>query len=173
MVFLDGSRDSSSVDDVLVYLLKEGLSPEKCGVRITGLEEHSLKVTLLNEPNQNFGCHCGEEISFLCSRAKIHRLFAVLCFPHKWARKIVGGRHGFSRIRFSALREQVFEVTEVFVPAVLVYSGTKKSASPQYWRNALCKPLPPTQKGGGGATVCRSTISYRTRKKQIQNAPRR
>lgn len=83
MVFLDGSRDSSSVDDVLVYLLKEGLSPEKCGVRITGLEEHNLKRTLLNEPNQNFGCHCGEEISFLYRRAKINRLFAVLCFLFK------------------------------------------------------------------------------------------
>ena len=75
MNFLDASRDPSYIDDVLVYLFKESLSPEGCWVRITGLEEHSLKGTLLNEPDQNFGCHRGEELSFFVHQNQDKQFF--------------------------------------------------------------------------------------------------
>lgn len=81
MEFLDASRDSAYIDDVLVYLFKEGLSPEGCWVRITGLEEQSLKGTLLNEPNQDFGCHRGEELSFFVQQNQDERFFCCCVFP--------------------------------------------------------------------------------------------
>ncbi len=64
MAFLDSSRDSNCVDDVLVFLLRDGLKPEGCWVRITDLAEHWFMGTLLNEPDQNFGYHVGEQIAF-------------------------------------------------------------------------------------------------------------
>lgn len=79
MNFLDASRDPAYIDDVLVYLFKESLSPEGCWVRITGLEKRSLKGTLLNEPNQNFGCHRGEELSFFVQQNQDKQFFCC-CF---------------------------------------------------------------------------------------------
>ena len=64
MEFLDESRDLYRVDDVLVYLTREGLEPEGCWVRIFGLGDHWLMGHLLNEPGQDFGYHMGEEIGF-------------------------------------------------------------------------------------------------------------
>ena len=75
MSFLDASRDPAYIDDVLVYLFKEGLSPEGCWVRIIGLEEHTLKGTLLNEPDQNFGCHRGENLSFFVQQNQGKQFF--------------------------------------------------------------------------------------------------
>ena len=83
MEFLDPSRDSACIDDVLVYLFKEGLSPEGCWVRITGLEEQSLKGILLNEPDQDFGCHRGEELSFFVQQNQDQRFFCVCVLPTK------------------------------------------------------------------------------------------
>lgn len=81
MEFLDTSRDPAYIDDVLVYLFKEGLSPEGCWVHITGLEEHSLRGTLLNEPGQNFGCHRGEELSFFVQQDQDKRFFCCCVLP--------------------------------------------------------------------------------------------
>ena len=64
MTFLDGSRDPNCVDDVLVYLVKDGLKPEGCWTRIIGLGDHWIMGTLLNEPDQDFGYHIGEKIAF-------------------------------------------------------------------------------------------------------------
>lgn len=64
MPFLDGCRDTYCIDDVLVYLTRDGLSPEGCWVRISGLGDHWIMGTLLNEPDQDFGYHEGEEIAF-------------------------------------------------------------------------------------------------------------
>ena len=64
MSFLDASRDPHCIDDVLVYLTKRGLEPEGCWVRISGLGDHWLMGTLLNEPNQNFGYHLNDTIAF-------------------------------------------------------------------------------------------------------------
>lgn len=64
MDFLDGSRHPHYPDDVQVYLIKDGNSPEVCWTRIIGLGGHWLMGTLLNEPNQNFDYHQGEKIAF-------------------------------------------------------------------------------------------------------------
>ena len=80
MSFLDASRDPAYIDDVLVYLVKEGLSPEGCWVRIIGLEEHTLKGTLLNEPDQNFGCHRGENLSFFVQQNQGKQFFCCCVF---------------------------------------------------------------------------------------------
>ena len=64
MHFLDESRSPEYPDDVLVYLLKDGNKVEGCWVRIEGLAENYIIGTLLNEPDQDFDCHAGEEIAF-------------------------------------------------------------------------------------------------------------
>lgn len=64
MHFLDKSRSPEYPDDVLVYLLKDGKKPEGCWVRIEGLAEDHFIGTLLNEPDQDFYRHEGEEIAF-------------------------------------------------------------------------------------------------------------
>ena len=64
MASLDGLRDPSFIDDIKVRLLREGLDPEICKVRITGTESNFLTGTLLEEPQQDFGYHKGETIAF-------------------------------------------------------------------------------------------------------------
>lgn len=64
MSFLDQSRHEHYPDDVMVYLTKKGLDPEGCWVRIIGLGEHYIIGKLLNEPNQDFGCHEGDRVAF-------------------------------------------------------------------------------------------------------------
>lgn len=64
MVFLDGCRHPFYPDDVQVLLIKEGLNHEQCWARINGLGDHCIMGLLLNEPNQDFGYHNGEQIGF-------------------------------------------------------------------------------------------------------------
>lgn len=64
MSFLDPCRHEECIDDVLVYLVREGLKPEGCWTRIIGLGDHFIMGTLLNGPDQNFGYHEGEKIAF-------------------------------------------------------------------------------------------------------------
>ena len=77
MSFLDESRDPHCVDDVLVYLTREGLQPEGCWVRISGLGDHWIMGTLLNEPNQNFGYHLNETIAFFVQETEDKK---VICY---------------------------------------------------------------------------------------------
>jgi hypothetical protein len=77
MTFLDGSRDPNCVDDVLVYLVKDGLKPEGCWTRIIGLGDHWIMGTLLNEPDQDFGYHIGENIAFFVQETEDKK---VICY---------------------------------------------------------------------------------------------
>jgi len=70
MRFLDSCRDQYYVDDVLVYLLRDGFDPEGCWVRINGIGERWITGILLNEPYQDFGCHKGEQISFVVRKTE-------------------------------------------------------------------------------------------------------
>lgn len=63
--FLDDSRHPEYIDDVMVYLHKDGLEPEGCWTRIIGLDEHRIWAKLLNEPKQDFGIHKGSDLSFI------------------------------------------------------------------------------------------------------------
>lgn len=75
--FLDSLRDSACIDDVLVRIMKEGLKPEGCWVRITGIGDHCLIGTLLNEPWQDFGCHSDDTISFYVTETEDHE---IICY---------------------------------------------------------------------------------------------
>ena len=86
MTFLDGSRDESCIDDVLVYLMKDGLEPEGCWTRITGLGDHFFMGTLLNEPNQDFGYHCGESIAFFAQETEDKK---VICYSNMNLSKVL------------------------------------------------------------------------------------
>lgn len=68
MEFLDPFRDPHYVDDVLVYLLKDGNKPEGCWVRLEDMQDRLFIGELLNEPDQNLGCHMGERIGFFIYR---------------------------------------------------------------------------------------------------------
>lgn len=68
MAFLDKSRHEYYPDDVMVYLIKEGLNPEGCWVRLTGLGDHFFKGKLLNEPYFDFGCRSGDAINFFAQK---------------------------------------------------------------------------------------------------------
>ena len=73
MAFLDGCRDEICIDDVLVCLMKDGLKTEDCWVRISGLGEHWIMGTLLNEPEQDFGYHMGGTIGFFVQETEDQR----------------------------------------------------------------------------------------------------
>ena len=77
MDFLDSSRSPEYPDDVLVYLLKNGNKPEGCWVRIEELAEHEIIGTLLNEPNQDFGYHIGNQIAFYVHQTENKEI--ILC----------------------------------------------------------------------------------------------
>lgn len=77
MSFLDECRHEECIDDVMVFLVKESLEPERCWARIIGLGEHFFIATLLNEPNQNFGYHQGEKISFFVQKTEDERIICV------------------------------------------------------------------------------------------------
>ena len=66
--FLDESRSPDCVDDVLVYLIKDGFEPEGHRVKITGLGDHSMEGILLESPYQDFGIHAGEKVTFFVKK---------------------------------------------------------------------------------------------------------
>lgn len=77
MTFLDKLRHEHYPDDVMVYLTREGLNPEGCWVRIIGLGDHFIMGRLLNEPDQDFGYHEGENIAFFVQKMEDDR---IICF---------------------------------------------------------------------------------------------
>lgn len=77
MTFLDSCRDENCIDDILVYLVKDGLKTEGCWTRIIGLGDHFIMGTLLNEPDQNFGYHLGEKIAFFVQETEDKK---ILCY---------------------------------------------------------------------------------------------
>ena len=66
--FLDQHRDPICIDDVMVFLFKEGLDPEKVWVRIEDTKYTDNGAffvgNLIVEPYQDFGVHNGDEILF-------------------------------------------------------------------------------------------------------------
>lgn len=79
MEFLDAFREPDFPDDVLVHLFKEGYHAEGCWVRVEALDEenHQFLGTLLNEPEQELGCHEGDRIAFFFYEAEKDR--RLLC----------------------------------------------------------------------------------------------
>lgn len=79
MRFLDDSRHPCFPDDVQVYLMRSGLKPEPCWARISGMAENYIRGILLNEPEQDFGCHQGEEIAVNLDEAEDKK---VICYAN-------------------------------------------------------------------------------------------
>ena len=77
MSFLDDLRDLYCIDDVQVYLFKEELDPELAWIRIKGHGEHYFIGNLLNEPEQNFGYHQGEEVIFALKKTQDETWMAI------------------------------------------------------------------------------------------------
>ena len=77
MSFLDECRHEECIDDVMVFLVKDGLKPEGCWARIIGLGDHFFMATLLNEPDQNFGYHQGEKIAFFVQKTEDERIICI------------------------------------------------------------------------------------------------
>ena len=68
MGFLDECRNAEYPDDIMVILVKEGLEPEGCWTRLTGIGDHFLVGDLINEPYQDFGYHLGEMIGIFVQK---------------------------------------------------------------------------------------------------------
>ena len=77
--FLDEARHDYYIDDVAVFLVKEGNDPERCWVRIEGLdpEKHRIIGTLLNEPNQDFGYHIQDTITFFVQKTDDNQVLCI------------------------------------------------------------------------------------------------
>ena len=77
---LDQCRHPIFVDDVNVLFMRNGRKPEHCRVRITGIEEPCYRGTLMVEPEQDFGAHAGDTVSFIVCKeqeSKMIRFSAV------------------------------------------------------------------------------------------------
>ncbi len=77
LLYLDECRDKKYIDDVLVYLICDGRTPEGVWVRIEKKSGELFKGTLLNEPNQAFGVHEGDSIRFSAQKNDEDK---VICF---------------------------------------------------------------------------------------------
>ena len=65
MSFLDACRHPEYPDDIAVLLLRGDNQPEQVWVRGDYLTEHEIRGELLNEPNDDFGVHCGDSIQIV------------------------------------------------------------------------------------------------------------
>lgn len=68
MAFLDKLRHEYYPDDVMFFLVKQGLNSEGCWARLTGFGDHYIIGSLLNEPDQDFGIHNGDEITLFIQK---------------------------------------------------------------------------------------------------------
>ncbi len=132
--FLDSCRHSYYIDDVLVFLTKEGLEPEGCWTRIIGLGDHFIMGKLLNEPDQNFGRHMGEKIAFFVKRTKDDKI--VCCSNMTPSMKLTaedladgsmlrGAIHTFNQDRTEAHLLDVLELLRdsyIWIPCNAVFS---------------------------------------------------
>ena len=60
----DAFRHPQFPDDMLLYFIQDGFQTEGIWCRVEGEENGRPKAKLLNEPNQDFGIHIGEELTF-------------------------------------------------------------------------------------------------------------
>ncbi len=75
---LDELRHSTFIDDIKVYLLKEGMDEEICWFRIEDLKENCFMGTLLNEPYEDFGIHEGDLLPFVLATDQNNQI-ACIC----------------------------------------------------------------------------------------------
>ncbi len=76
--FLDDARHPQFIDDVQVFFQKDNLKQEACWARIIDLSDRRIRAKLLNEPDQDFGIHEGEDFTF-CAQ-KDEKTGKVTCY---------------------------------------------------------------------------------------------
>ena len=81
--FLDACREPSFPDDIRVLFEKEGLKPEECWVRLTGLGDHVLIGKLLNQPYQDFGVSEGDTVNFSIRKEDDEKIVCVANFEEQ------------------------------------------------------------------------------------------
>jgi len=59
---IDNIRNAIFPDDILVFLIKDGLEPERPWVRLKKIEDGKICGILLNEPFKEFGVHANEYV---------------------------------------------------------------------------------------------------------------
>ena len=62
--WMDGCRHCDFPDDVQVILVSKSVLPELVWVRTLRMGDHRIEGMLLNEPEGDFGVHCGDWIDF-------------------------------------------------------------------------------------------------------------
>lgn len=77
MTFLDGCRHPDYPDDLAVILLKGSNQPEQVWVRGNFLTEQEIRGELLNEPDADFGVHCGDSIQIVPYKQEDGRIICV------------------------------------------------------------------------------------------------
>lgn len=61
---IDSCRHEDFPDDVIIYLVKDGLNPETVWVRCEKAEKQGVKAKLISEPKQDFGVHTNDFVVF-------------------------------------------------------------------------------------------------------------
>ena len=134
MSFLDEARDPFCIDDVQVYLYKQGNQVEACWARIEGLGDHVIIGTLINEPYQDFGYHQGDTIGFFVQKTEDDKVICV-CDMNPTAvitkEDLAGGqmlRDAIRRFNSERNENNLFDVLEllrdsdVWIPCTAVLS---------------------------------------------------
>ena len=130
MSFLDDLRDPYYIDDVQVHLLRQGLDPEVCSIRIQGHDEHYFIGKLLNEPDQNFDYHLGEEVIFALKKTQDETWIAICDLnPTKTlSRKDLEGglllKQAISDFNKNRSEETLLEVMELLRDSIVVIPCT-------------------------------------------------
>ena len=130
MSFLDDLRDPYYIDDVQVHLFRRGLDPEVCSIRIQGHDEHYFIGKLLNEPDQNFDYHLGEEVIFALKKTQDETWIAICDLnPTKTlSRKDLEGglllKQAISDFNKNRSEETLLEVMELLRDSIVVIPCT-------------------------------------------------
>lgn len=83
MGFIDKEREPYRPDVVKVYLAKKGLRTEPVKTLIKGMGENSIIGTLLENPEQNFGAVCGDDIAFVLQEIEEGRVIMAANMARK------------------------------------------------------------------------------------------
>jgi len=140
MGFLDASRAEFYPDDVDVMLIRQECEPELCLVRISGCGEHFLTGNLIEEPDQEFGYHKGDQIAFVINKDEKTGKITCRCDmnPTKrlTAKELEDGsllKEAISAFTKDKSKRNLLEVLEllrdsrVLIPCTVIYSeGDRK-----------------------------------------------
>jgi hypothetical protein len=77
MDIIDPFRSIENPDVVMVFLVKDGNSPEPCSVRMERFLDDNIIGILLEEPEQDFGYHLGDKIAFFIQRIDDEDVFLL------------------------------------------------------------------------------------------------